>query len=310
MQCGYRNGSDRIHLRLPTLLVHEIDSKSPLKGWLEEGGLDKDANSEIVVVINAYKFTNGQNMLRQRTYNIRNHVKYGYRFTPMVKHPLRSPDRKPRVRWQHFHDIVKDDRMERFPKAPSSFRSQKNDPRTFSSYGLNSLGGDVKGLERYVNELGKSSSIKGETLQRFVRYFADGNSDTGNSLPPPLALHPTLPGLDRFREVDDGVQNDLTVGASDLHRYSAAVGTDTLPGASQPSFTPLPADFRQIAAEAQLNALEEGQRSGVPRGEARAIAPLRSVFEDDEESGPIHLEYVPLKCLDTLIRILYTIFLS
>ena len=99
LQCGYKNGADRIHLRLPILLIHEIDSKSPIKNWLEEGGLDKDVHSEIVAVINAYKFTNGPNMQGQRTYSIRNHVKYGHKSMPMVKHPLMSIDRKPRVRW-------------------------------------------------------------------------------------------------------------------------------------------------------------------------------------------------------------------
>lgn len=292
MQCGYKDGSDRIHLRLPILLTHEIDSKSPLRNWLEEGGLDKDANSEIVVVINAYKFTNGQNMLRQRTYNIRNHVKYGYKFVPIVKHPLMSVDRKPRVRWQHFHDISKSEEMGDFPSPPQTKREQHILP-DLKFYGLNSMGGNVKGLERYVNKVGKSTTITGENLQRFVRYFSDANSDAGNSLPPPLALHPALPGMDRFREVDERIQDDLTVGASDLHRYSAAVGTDTLPALSQPSFTPLPADFREMAAEAQLNAIEEGKKSNAlsQDGSNLVMAP-RSMFADDEDAGPIHLEYV------------------
>ena len=279
-------------MRLPILLTHVIDSNSPLKNWLEEGGFDKDMHSEIVVVINAYKFTNGQNMLRQRTYNIRNHVKYGYRFMPIVKHPMMSPDRKPRVRWQHFHDIFKSDGMEQFPSPPLFSRDQKN--RTVTSMrmqGFHSTDGQVKRLERYANELGKTVSINGENLQRFMQYFTEADADMGNSLPPPLALHPTLPGKDRFREVEDNVQNDLTVGASDLYRYSAAVGTDTLPGTSQLTFTPLPADFRELAAEAQLNALEEGKRQKNDTPPA-LTAPPRSVFQDEEDAGPIHLEYV------------------
>lgn len=290
LQCGYKNGADRIHLRLPILLVHEIDSKSPLKNWLEEGGLDKDAHSEITVVINAYKFINGHNMLRQRTYSIRNHVKYGYKFMPMVKHPLLSSDRKPRVRWQLFHDIVKSDKMETFPLPPSKVKDQSRAIDELKHYGLNSTDGDVKGLERYVHELGKSTGTTGENLQRLMQYFSDKGLDMGNSLPPPRALHPALPGVDIFQEAEDSVQNDLTVGASDLHRYSAAIGTDTLPGFSQPTFTPLPADFRELAAEAQLNALEEGKRHDGMEQEARAPDHQSPVFPDQEDAGPIHLE--------------------
>jgi hypothetical protein len=290
LQCGYKSGADRIHLRLPILLIHEIDSKSPIKNWLEEGGLDKDVHSEIVVVINAYKFTNGHNMLRQRTYSIRNHVKYGYKFMPMVKHPLMSIDRKPRVRWQLFHDILKCDKMEAFPSPPSKLREKSRAVDELKYYGLDSSDSEVKGLERYVNELGKSTTSMGKNLQRLMQYFSDKDLDMGNSLPPPRALHPALPAVDRFQEVEDSVHNDLTVGVSDLHRYSAAIGTDTLPGFSQPTFTPLPADFRELAAEAQLNALEEGKGHDEIEEEASPKADQSSVFQDEEDAGPIHLE--------------------
>ena len=238
-------------------------------------------------------------MLRQRTYSIRNHVKYGYKFMPMVKHPLMSADRKPRVRWQHFHDVVKCDKMERFPLPPSTLRDNSRQIADTKYYGFQSMNGEVKGLERYMNELGGSGALKGKNLQRFMQYFSDKDLDMGNSLPPPLALHPALPGVDRFREAEESVHNDLTVGASDLHRYSAAVGTDSLPGLSQPTFTPLPADFREFAAEAQLSALEEGKRHGeILEGDIQDVAiekstpvtPSTSGFQDEEDAGPIHLE--------------------
>ncbi len=40
--------------------------------------------------INCYLHVNGQNRLRQRTYTVHNHVRYGYRFQNIVKHPAES----------------------------------------------------------------------------------------------------------------------------------------------------------------------------------------------------------------------------
>lgn len=44
----------------------------------------------LVLQINAYLHVTGQNRLRQRTYTVHNHVRYGYRFAPIVKHPAES----------------------------------------------------------------------------------------------------------------------------------------------------------------------------------------------------------------------------
>lgn len=106
LQCGYHQGTDRLYLRLPVEVCHVIDERSPIASWLRPGGIMEDADSEIVVVINGYLHMNGQNRLRQRTYTVHNHVRYGYRFQNIVKHPAESRDRKPRVRWAHFHDVV------------------------------------------------------------------------------------------------------------------------------------------------------------------------------------------------------------
>lgn len=40
--------------------------------------------------INSYLHLNGQNRLRQRTYSVGHHVRYGYRFLPIVRHPSQS----------------------------------------------------------------------------------------------------------------------------------------------------------------------------------------------------------------------------
>lgn len=106
LECGYRSGEDRLYLRLPVEVSHPITEKSPIHQWLKPGGLMEDADSEIVVLINCYLHVNGQNRLRQRTYTVHNHVRYGFRFQNIVKHPAESRDRKPRVRWAHFHDIA------------------------------------------------------------------------------------------------------------------------------------------------------------------------------------------------------------
>lgn len=56
--------------------------------WTSDYGVPpEDRNSEIVVVINGYMLVNSQNRLRQRTYRIGSHVRFGYRFAPIVKHP-------------------------------------------------------------------------------------------------------------------------------------------------------------------------------------------------------------------------------
>jgi hypothetical protein len=63
----------------------------------------------------------------------------------------------------------------------------------------------------------------------YFKLYSDDFLDASTSLPHAAALHPTLPGPDRFRLADDA--NDYTANAVDLSRYSAAVGgeSDSLP---------------------------------------------------------------------------------
>ena len=280
LSCGYRDGSDRVHLRLPQLVVHEIDENSPLRNWLEEGGLEEDAAAEITVVINAYKFTNGNNMLRQRTYRVGNHVRYGWGFVPMVKHPLMSQDKKPRVRWQLFHDIRKANGMEKFPSPPERIGGARK-VTTMSS------AGEESNLERYFANFGKETFrvSNSEAIAKDLKYFLEDSLDETTTMPAMPALHPGLTKQDTGGPMlgslilDDS--NDLSVGPTDLNRYAAAVGTDTLPS-SRPSFTPLPMDFKEMTTEAhkEMKRIESQRRLGVPF----EVHPGNS--DSDEEAAP------------------------
>lgn len=67
-------------------LVHSCMSR-----WSSEHGIPpEDRDSEIIVVVNGYMLVNSQNRLRQRTYHVGTHVRFGYRFAPIVKHPQQS----------------------------------------------------------------------------------------------------------------------------------------------------------------------------------------------------------------------------
>jgi len=287
LSCGYRDGSDRVHLRLPQLVVHEIDGSSPLRNWLDEGGLEQDATTEITVVINAYKFTNGGNMLRQRTYRVNSHVRYGYGFVPVVKHPMMSADRKPRVRWQLFHETKKASGMESLPKPPKFLvRSPEQDKRTSEE-----RTGAESNLERYFANFGKEtfrlSSYNTERsldphrdISHELRNFLENSLDEATTMPAMPALHPSL-SMPRSSLVDALTWNELSVGAgADLNRYNAAVGTDTLPTTDpkNPSFTPLPTDFREVATEAHLE---------MKRIESQAQLASPIDYDEEAAAGPI-----------------------
>lgn len=87
LDVGYTNGADRLNLRLPLEVTHLIDDASPLAHWRRPGGVEADLGAEIVVLLNAYVTRTSSNMLRQRTYFVGQHVRWGYRFEPMVKPP-------------------------------------------------------------------------------------------------------------------------------------------------------------------------------------------------------------------------------
>ena len=52
LDLGYRQGSDRLLLRLPVTVRHTVDNSSPLARWQSgPSAMSEDADSEIVVVV-------------------------------------------------------------------------------------------------------------------------------------------------------------------------------------------------------------------------------------------------------------------
>ncbi|KAK9809900.1 hypothetical protein WJX72_001263 [[Myrmecia] bisecta] len=111
LDLGEASGRDQPLLRLPVVLHHVIDSASPLANWT--GGppaLAHDADSEIVVVVEAVVYSTTQPVLCQRTYAVHSDVKWGFAFTPCVTRapytPEGQPDGRLEVNWQQFHSIA------------------------------------------------------------------------------------------------------------------------------------------------------------------------------------------------------------
>ncbi|EFN59959.1 hypothetical protein CHLNCDRAFT_133057 [Chlorella variabilis] len=374
LECGYETGEDRLYLRLPIEVCHPITEDSPIAGWLKPGGLIEDADSEIVVVINAYLHVNGQNRLRQRTYTVHNHVRYGYHFQNIVKHP--AEDRKPRVRWAHFHDIqpvedLRDEMMARediglapvpsqpnlaavyarlpsiAPESHGALRSVETRRHMFrqSSTGVieaaaaarRSSGGGGQppagGLPPRVpmGRLGapaaaaaaqpaykptveeERNDYTGDTIPlnfgpaprrsalptEFARQLAAANqhqvdveegqsppfvlfpevqtlnyalntTDAGDSLPHAQALHPTLPGPDRFRVDENEERNDYTVLPMDLSRYMTQM-------AASHNATSPHGSFGAAAGAALSEALRrQQQQQQQPARSAAALPVLRA----------------------------------
>jgi hypothetical protein len=205
MQCGYEDGSDRLYLRLPTLLRHVIDSDSPLAAWLEPGGMDADIRSEICVVVNGYMNYDNSNVLRQRTYTVDHHVKYGYGFVPIVRHPALSRDRKPRVRWQHFHVFTAAQGMEKFPPPPS--------------FAQNRLPGGAMGPTTAHSGLIVAPESHGNMRAFDMRKGIYHESTTLNEIPESAPANVPLPQLKRPTLAE--MRNDFTIVPADLQRCSA-----------------------------------------------------------------------------------------
>jgi len=199
LECGYETGEDRLFLRLPSEVAHVIDADSPLSDWLQPDGMAVDIRSEIVVVINAYMHVNSQNRLRQRTYRVDHHVKYGCVFTPIVRHPMLSKDRKPRVRWQHFHDTepleeTEEALLEKMPRQDTLRRRGEGPPQSkLAVY-----------LDQTLSPAPEShASLRGKLSKQSML------------LPP----QPTIESM-----LHNEMRNDYTVLAADLARYAATVG--------------------------------------------------------------------------------------
>jgi hypothetical protein len=103
--------------------------------------------------------------------------------------------------------------------------------------------------------------------------FAEATTDASDSLPHPAALHPALPGSDRFMMATDEGEGDLhaedyTVLPMDLSRYASRMNLDSLPHGRSAAFTPLPADFREPAAAAAAAAESESAAAAAAETES------------------------------------------
>ncbi|EIE26204.1 E set domain-containing protein [Coccomyxa subellipsoidea C-169] len=94
----------RLLLRLPMTVRHIITESSPLSNWRSgQAGIAADASSEIIVVVDSVKYDTSKVIMAKRIYVVHSHIKYGYRFEPMVS---RVGGRAPRITWSSFHDVA------------------------------------------------------------------------------------------------------------------------------------------------------------------------------------------------------------
>ncbi|DBB04690.1 TPA: hypothetical protein ACH3X1_012745 [Trebouxia sp. C0004] len=99
--------ANQLLLRMPTTMVHVIDDDSPLAAWRTgRAAVATDSDSEIVVMVEATMYSSSTTVMKQRTFNVCNDVKYAHRLIPIVTAPNQSADGKPRVLWSKFHDTV------------------------------------------------------------------------------------------------------------------------------------------------------------------------------------------------------------
>ncbi|PSC68160.1 E set domain-containing [Micractinium conductrix] len=293
LDCGYDTGEDRLYLRLPVEVCHPITEGSPISNWLQPGGLMEDADSEIVVVINSYLHVNGQNCLRQRTYTVHNHVRYGCRFQPIVKHPADSRDRKPRVRWAHFHDInpLSEEELEALPArdahglqtVPSSTHLPASIYDRLPSIAPESHGALRSQESRWLSGRTQSSNLASEVEAAEAarrRSTAAGGGGGAPSRPlsgrlgvpaaaaaaaavPAAAPPPALAPRPSYMPSAEEQRNDYTVLPIDLSRYAAIAGNegDSIPLGAPGRRSPLPTEFSQALAAARKHQedVEEGK---------------------------------------------------
>ncbi|KAK9856462.1 hypothetical protein WJX84_003016 [Apatococcus fuscideae] len=105
LETGYSTGEDHLFLWLPVVCKHVIDDVSPLRSWLTPGGFERDHSSAIAVVVEGWMYSNSQERMRLRIYNVKNSVRPGHGFAPMVTPPHETPELKPRIDWSKFHHI-------------------------------------------------------------------------------------------------------------------------------------------------------------------------------------------------------------
>eukprot|EP00884_Botryococcus_braunii_P017746 jgi/Botrbrau1/4655/Bobra.33_2s0026.1 len=136
------SGDMPLLLRLPKVVSHKLEPSSPLWDWRHGTlGLAKDADSEIVVVVEATQYCSSRAVLQQRSYAVASDVKWGQRFAPVVTRPISvraGGDGKPQVSWARFHSLIPVEarameeamRAARDPGQATSTSLQDDFPRT------------------------------------------------------------------------------------------------------------------------------------------------------------------------------------
>ena len=107
-------------------------------------------------------YSNSSTVMKQRTYNVCNDVKYAHRLIPIVTAPSQSADGKPRVLWSKFHDTIPTDGSSAAGRAGSiSIWPEQGHLAANSSDGGSDTGSDAtatisgRGFERSRSNLSR-----------------------------------------------------------------------------------------------------------------------------------------------------------
>ena len=105
MDLGYEQGNDRLILRFPQTVCHEIGTSSPLVPWLSTDGSTQTGGShaELVVIVESVMYITAENMMRSVTYRLPRDIRYNHHFKPMVSRSSAAQS-VPSVDWSSFHD--------------------------------------------------------------------------------------------------------------------------------------------------------------------------------------------------------------
>ena len=151
-----------------------------------------------ITQINAYMNVNNNNVLRQRSYQVNHHIRFGYGFKPIVRSPSEVRDNKPRVRWLQFHEVVKVKGMEDYPDSRAlagvtSAHLMSIAPESHAS--IRSLYGGYAGMS-YSNIERNDCTVVPMDLQRYAAAVGGDASDvTGGGPAEPVMLFPEMEGI-------------------------------------------------------------------------------------------------------------------